>query len=66
MDFYRLPTDVREAQVARIMRESKKRFNHETCAAEYIKIYEAMLQRPLTELFDGEAGNQNPYREGVN
>ena len=43
------------------MTESKQRFNHEACAAEYIKIYEAMLQRPLTELFEGEGSDQNPY-----
>ena len=53
---------MREAQVARIMNESKQRFNHERCAAEYIKIYEEMLQRPLTELFDGET-EQNPYHQ---
>ena len=64
MDFYRLPTDVREAQVARVMNESRQRFSHERCAAEYIKIYEEMLQRPLTELFDGEHAEQNPYHEG--
>ena len=66
MDFYRLPTDVREAQIARIMVDAKQRFNHEACAAEYIKIYEAMLQRPLTELFDGGDANQNPYTNGGN
>jgi hypothetical protein len=59
-----LPTDVREAQIARIMVDAKQRFNHEACAAEYIKIYEAMLQRPLTEMFDGESDNQNPYLDG--
>jgi glycogen synthase len=64
MDFYRLPTDVREAQISRIMVDAKQRFNHEACAAEYIKIYEEMLQRPLTELFDGGNENQNPYTNG--
>ena len=47
MDFFHLPGDVREAQVARIMRESLARFNHEACAKEYIKLYEKMLDRPL-------------------
>ena len=47
MDFFHLPADVREAQVARIMRESLARFNHEACAKEYIKLYEKMLDRPL-------------------
>ena len=63
-NFYRLPTDVREAQISRIMVDAKQRFNHEACAAEYIKIYEEMLQRPLTELFDGGNENQNPYTNG--
>ena len=47
MDFFHLPGDVRESQVARIMRESLARFNHEACAKEYIKLYEKMLDRPL-------------------
>ena len=47
MDFFHLPADVREAQVARIMRESLARFNHEACAKEYINLYEKMLDRPL-------------------
>ena len=47
MDFFHLLGDVREAQVARIMRESLARFNHEACAKEYIKLYEKMLDRPL-------------------
>lgn len=64
MTFYRLPTDVREAQVSRIMTDAKRRFNHRQCAAQYIKIYEEMLKRPLTELFDGGDASQNPYREG--
>jgi hypothetical protein len=37
------------------MRESKKRFNHEEVAEQYIAIYEEMLTRPLVdpELGDG-------------
>jgi len=31
------------------MRESLKRFNHEECAREYIKLYEKMLDRPLVK-----------------
>ena len=65
MDFYRLPTDVREAQVGRIMTESSARFNHEKCAAEYIRIYEEMLRRPLTELFEGADASQNPFMENA-
>lgn len=47
MDFSALPADVREAQVARVMRESAARFNHKVCAEAYIRIYEKMLNRPL-------------------
>ena len=49
MAFWSLPADVREAEVSRIMRESHKRFNHEACAREYIKLYERMLDRPLVK-----------------
>jgi starch synthase len=49
MDFFHLPPDVREAQIARIMKESLARFNHEACAKEYIKLYEKMLDRPLVK-----------------
>jgi glycogen synthase len=47
MDFYRQPSDVKEREIGRIMSESLRRFNHETCAKEYIKLYERMLDRPL-------------------
>ncbi|MBP7949919.1 MAG: glycogen/starch synthase [Verrucomicrobiales bacterium] len=47
MEFHRLPADVRDAQITRIMRESVQRFNHETTASRYFEIYEAMLRRPL-------------------
>ena len=47
MEFYMQPAEVREAEIRRIMEESLKRFNHEECAKEYIKIYEQMLDRPL-------------------
>lgn len=52
IDFYRLPAETREPQIARIMRESKARFNHTTCAQQYIDIYQDMLKVPLTPLFD--------------
>jgi ADP-glucose type glycogen/starch synthase len=47
--FHALPADERAAQLARVMRESAARFNHEATAAAYIKRYEEMLQRRLTE-----------------
>ena len=52
MAFYRQPAEVREREVRRIMSESLRRFNHEACAKEYIKLYEKMLDRPLVKKFD--------------
>ena len=51
MAFWALPADVRNAEVARIMRESHSRFNHEACAREYIALYERMLNRHLVKDF---------------
>ena len=47
MNFYRLPGDIRESHVARIMRHGKATFNHEVNARQYIELYEKMLERPL-------------------
>ena len=47
MKFYDLPVSVRNAQVQRVMKESKATFNHANTADAYIKIYEQMLARPL-------------------
>ena len=47
MDFQALPREVREAQVARVMRDAAERFNHKVCAKAYIAMYEKMLKRPL-------------------
>ena len=47
MAFYRQTPEVKEREIGRIMAESLKRFNHEACAKEYIKLYERMLDRPL-------------------
>ncbi|MDD5705668.1 MAG: glycogen/starch synthase [Kiritimatiellae bacterium] len=49
--FWRLPSDTRAAQVTRVMRESKARFNHHVCAQSYIDLYERMLQRDLVAPF---------------
>ena len=48
LHFYRMPYDVKEAQLQRVMREAKSRFNHMTTAAEYIRTYERMLGQPIT------------------
>ncbi|TAL18464.1 glycogen synthase [bacterium] len=47
MDFYRLPESMRETQTKRIMTDGEKTFRHDVTAAEYIKLYEKMLERPL-------------------
>jgi ADP-glucose type glycogen/starch synthase len=47
MRFYRLPAEIRTAQLSRIMRESAARFTHTVTAGNYFDIYEQMLQRPL-------------------
>ena len=57
MDFWRLPQDVREGEVRRVMSESLRRFNHEACAQQYIELYEKMLNRPLVKRFDGNGEN---------
>ncbi|MBQ6331030.1 MAG: glycogen synthase, partial [Kiritimatiellae bacterium] len=49
MSFYRQPEEVKEREIRRIMAESLRRFNHEACAREYIKLYERMLDRPLVK-----------------
>ena len=54
MDFWKMPQDIREGEVRRIMSESLHRFNHEACAQQYIELYEKMLNRPLVKRFDGQ------------
>ena len=51
MDFWRMPRDLRDAEITRIMAESLHRFNHEACAQRYIELYEKMLNRPLVRDF---------------
>ena len=51
MEFYRLPAAVREAEVARIMRDGEARFNHSVTAKQYFDIYEHMLNRPLVTTY---------------
>ena len=47
IEFHRLPKETKHPQIARIMQESIKQFNHETTARAYFDIYERMLRRPL-------------------
>jgi ADP-glucose type glycogen/starch synthase len=49
VSFHRLPGDVREVHLQRIMREAKSRFSHQTTAAEYIRRYESILGQPISE-----------------
>jgi starch synthase len=47
MKFHKLPAEVREAQIRRIMVHARETFTHGRTAREYIRLYEKMLQRPL-------------------
>ena len=47
MQFYMLPTEEKEKQISRIMKQSASKFNHSVTAQHYIDLYEKMLQRPL-------------------
>lgn len=49
MAFWAQPAKVREREIARVMRESKDRFNHRQTAQAYIDLYERMLHRKLVE-----------------
>lgn len=49
IEFHSQPREVKEREISRIMTESLGRFNHHACAAEYIKLYEKMLDRPLVK-----------------
>ena len=50
MKFWRQDPERRHQIVARVMRESRERFNHTVCAAKYMDMYERMLKRPLNSL----------------
>ena len=47
MRFYTKGPEFRNKVITRVMQTAPRRFNHDNTAQEYIKIYEAMLQRPL-------------------
>ena len=51
MDFYRMPAEVKTAQIARIMTESASTFTHTVTAKKYVDLYERMLNRPLVNPF---------------
>ena len=62
VDFHRQPWHVREAHLQRVMREAKTRFNHRTTAAEYLRLYEDMLGRPISEPAVPKAADPNHDR----
>ncbi len=47
MKFYRLPQEIKEKQILRIMQQSHKSFNYNVTAGRYIELYEKMLNRPF-------------------
>ncbi len=47
MLFHRLPDEIRQQQIARIMRASADRFTHAVTARGYMNLYERVLERPL-------------------
>ncbi len=51
MAFYRLPQNVKEKQIERIMKQSTHNFSHHVTAKHYFNIYEKMLERPLVKEF---------------
>jgi glycosyltransferase involved in cell wall biosynthesis len=51
MDFWRRDTEVKNAEISRVMTESLGRFSHEVCAKHYIELYEKMLHRHLVRSF---------------
>jgi starch synthase len=72
MEFYRMPSDIKEKQIRRIMTESDAIFNHQVTAKQYIDLYEKMLQRPVINRQDmdspdiqkalSQKGNHNPNK----
>lgn len=54
MEFHALPSEAKDPQIRRVMKESAKEFSHEEVARRYIEIYEEMLARPLVENEAGE------------
>lgn len=63
MNFHALPTEERNRQISRVMRESLKEFSHKEVARRYIAIYEQMLARPLVEKEAGEEIKEIAERE---
>lgn len=58
MNFYRLPIDIKNAQIKRVMQYAANEFNHSVTAKRYMDVYEKMLERPLLKSFDYENSRQ--------
>jgi glycogen synthase len=50
MAFWDLGPEIRTAQVRRVMEQSRKRFNHEVTAGQYLGLYAAVLRRPFVSV----------------
>jgi starch synthase len=46
--FFKMPSNIKQKQIKRIMQQSIDNFNHSVTAKQYMDLYENMLQRPLT------------------
>ena len=57
MRFFALPAETKNAEIARIMAQSKQRFNHRQTAQAYIDLYEKMLNRKLVDWNEDAQGN---------
>lgn len=54
MTFYRAPRTVRRAQLNRLMAESLRKYDHSQTVNQYVRLYEAMLQRPFVRHDSGD------------
>ena len=51
MSFYRLPVEMKNPQISRIMKESQEASSIDEIALRYISLYEKMLKRPIVNTF---------------
>jgi starch synthase len=64
MAFYNRPKAERQRQIKRVMKEGAATFNHSVTAANYIRLYEKMLARPLV-VEDGYTGGTEKQKTEV-
>jgi len=63
MKFYRLPPEIKNAQIERIMVQSAETFTHDVTAQHYISLYEKMLDRPLLSLVEHDSPEYSEMRK---